>query len=100
MYIDTSSTTTDMVMLALIRMSSMKDGSGVIIARTIPRTAIGMATSFQFTPFKMVAEPPAEGCRATLRAPDEEGAGAPFAAAAATPVICAAGVMRDVLWGS
>src|SRR3984885_10165093 len=38
---------TESVMLALIRMSSKKGGSGAIIARTMPRTAIGTANSRQ-----------------------------------------------------
>jgi len=45
MYIDTRSTITDRVMLALIRMSSRKLGMGMIIARTIPKTARGTAKS-------------------------------------------------------
>src|SRR5580704_13707881 len=36
-----------MVMLALIRMSSRKGGSGAIIARTMPSTAIGTPNSIQ-----------------------------------------------------
>ncbi len=41
MYSDTSSTTTDMVMLVLISRSSSNDGSGVTIASTMARTATG-----------------------------------------------------------
>src|SRR6185369_7037084 len=45
MYMETSSTITEIVMLVLISMSSRKAGSGMIIASTIPKTASGTATS-------------------------------------------------------
>jgi hypothetical protein len=45
MYIDTRSTMTETVMLALIKMSSRKLGIGMIIARTIPNTARGTPKS-------------------------------------------------------
>src|SRR5258706_4963382 len=43
--IETSITITERVMFALIRRSRTKDGSGVIIARTIPKTASGTPNS-------------------------------------------------------
>src|SRR5579862_1133535 len=48
MYIETSSTITEIVMLALISKSSRKGGSGMIIARTMPKTASGMLNSERF----------------------------------------------------
>src|SRR5690242_12235603 len=48
MYIATRRTITDMVILALMRMSSRNGGSGMIIARTMASTAIGMVSSRQF----------------------------------------------------
>ena len=44
-YIETSSTTTEMVMFAEIRTSRMKDGSGMIIVMMMPSTAIGTPKS-------------------------------------------------------
>src|SRR5271170_2645359 len=41
---------TERVILALIKMSSKKGGSGAIIASTMPRTAIGTANWRQFAP--------------------------------------------------
>src|SRR5580658_911296 len=54
-----------MVMLAEINISSRNGGSGVIIARIMPSTAIGTANSRQFT---AVAADPAPG-RAALGGP-------------------------------
>src|ERR1700677_4246105 len=48
MYIETIMTTTDIMMSVTIRPSSTTPGSGVIKAITMPRTAIGAASSFQF----------------------------------------------------
>ena len=48
MYIETSSTITEMVILALIRKSSRNDGSGAIIAMTMPSTASGTLISARF----------------------------------------------------
>src|SRR5579883_297604 len=45
MCIDTRSTITETVMFALIRMSSRKLGIGMIIAKTIPKTARGTPKS-------------------------------------------------------
>ena len=45
MYIATSRTITDMVMLTLIRMSRKNVGSGVIIANTMPKTEMGITSS-------------------------------------------------------
>ena len=45
MYIATSSTITDIVILPLISRSRKNDGSGVIIAITMPSTTTGMAIS-------------------------------------------------------
>src|SRR6266851_5132257 len=47
-YIETSSTITEMVMLALISTSSKKAGMGAIIAKTIPKTASGTVRSAIF----------------------------------------------------
>ena len=44
-YIETSSTTTEIVMLELISMSSRNAGSGMIMASTTPRTAKGTLSS-------------------------------------------------------
>jgi hypothetical protein len=41
---------TENVIFALIKISSRNEGSGVIIANTMPSTAIGIANSRQFTP--------------------------------------------------
>jgi hypothetical protein len=48
MYMETSRTITETVMLALIRTSSKKAGIGAIIANTIPNTANGTASSDRF----------------------------------------------------
>src|SRR5579871_4563061 len=48
MYIETSSTITETVMLALISRSNKNDGIGMIIASTMPRTAKGTAISPRF----------------------------------------------------
>ena len=48
MYIETISTITDSVMLALISTSSRNDGMGAIIAITMPSTASGTLSSLQF----------------------------------------------------
>ena len=47
MYMETIITTTDIMMSVTIRMSSMKPGTGVISAITMPSTAIGTPNSFQ-----------------------------------------------------
>src|SRR5271168_2848865 len=55
---DTRSTIRDIVILAEMRRSRRNGGSGVIIASTMPSTAIGTANSRQFT---AVAEAGAAG---------------------------------------
>jgi hypothetical protein len=47
-YIETSRTMTETVIVALIRMSSRNGGMGMTIARTMPRTARGMLNSAGF----------------------------------------------------
>ena len=48
MYIETSNTITETVMLALINTSSRKLGIGMIIASTMPKTVSGTASSERF----------------------------------------------------
>ena len=47
-YMATIITTTDIMMSVTMRTSSMNPGSGVISAITMPRTAMGTPSSFQF----------------------------------------------------
>jgi hypothetical protein len=54
MYIETRRTITEMVMFALMRKSSRNDGSGAIIAMTIPSTAMGTLSSAQLFPARDV----------------------------------------------
>src|SRR5271165_7530402 len=57
MYIEDSSTMTENVMLAEISTSRRIDGSGMIMASTMPSTASGMASSLQFKEFKTGRHP-------------------------------------------
>src|SRR5579885_1273691 len=60
-YIETRSTTTDSVILALISTSSRNDGIGAIMASTIPSTARGTAKSHSFDNGAAMTPPPARG---------------------------------------
>jgi hypothetical protein len=52
------------VIFALIKMSSKKDGNGAIIAKTMPRTAIGTVNWRQLAAKPAGADAPAAACEA------------------------------------